>query len=98
MYKFDEDKYISELKDYVDKTYNQHYAGNNKIQTMEILIDRNRALDFCLGNIDKYSNRYGFKGNAKDQRNDILKILHYAILLLYVHDKKNDAGVHEIDN
>ena len=34
----------------------------------------------------KYAQRYGKKGTSKDARKDLLKVLHYAIIQLYVHD------------
>lgn len=85
-YKFNELNYLEELKRYIDQTYTEHY-GDGKIQTTEVIIDRGRGLDFCLGNIDKYSNRYGHKGVPEDYRKDLLKIIHYGILSLYAHDK-----------
>jgi hypothetical protein len=39
-----------------------------------------------MGNIDKYSNRYGKKGTSEDARKDLIKIIHYGILALYTHD------------
>lgn len=86
-YKFREDELLQELRDYVDSTYNQHYATGN-IQSTEVIIDRGRGIEFCLGNVDKYSNRYGSKGTADDHRKDLMKILHYGLLALYSHDRK----------
>jgi hypothetical protein len=86
-YKFSEGDYIEELHDYIDSTYNQHYS-KNKYQSTEVIIDRGHGTGFCMGNIDKYSNRYGKKGDPSDHRKDLMKILHYAIIQLYVHDEK----------
>lgn len=88
-YKFEEDKYLEELKDYINSTYQQHYS-QNKFQTTEIIIERGRGTGFCMGNVDKYSNRYGKKGSKEDHRKDLMKILHFTILQLYIHD--NDKG------
>ncbi len=88
-YKFDEDLYLNELKEYIDDTYKGHYS-QNKFQTTEIIIERGRGTGFCMGNIDKYSNRYGKKGTRDDHRKDLMKILHFAILQLYIHD--NNKG------
>jgi len=84
-YKFDEDKYIAEFAKYIDKTYNGHYS-TNKFQSTEVIIDRGHGTGFCMGNVDKYSNRYGKKGTQEDARKDLMKILHYALIQLYVHD------------
>jgi hypothetical protein len=86
-YKFDEDKYIQEIKEYIDSTYSQHYS-TNKFQSTEVIIDRGHGTGFCMGNVDKYSNRYGKKGTKDDARKDLLKVIHYALLQLYVHDNE----------
>jgi hypothetical protein len=88
-YIFNESKYLEELKDYIDSTYLAHYS-QNRFQTTEIIIERGRGTGFCMGNVDKYSNRYGKKGSREDHRKDLMKILHFAILQLYIHD--NDKG------
>ncbi len=87
-YKFRENELISELQTYIDNTYEGHY-GQGGLQSSEVIVDRGRGLDFFLGNVDKYNARYGKKGSAKDHRKDILKILHYALLALYEHDRQN---------
>ena len=46
---------------------------------------------FCLGNILKYTQRYGNKEGKN--RKDLLKVLHYALIALHVHDLE-----HEDDN
>ena len=84
-YKFDEDLYLNEMKEYVDATYDGHYSTNT-FQSTEVIIDRGHGTGFCMGNVDKYSNRYGKKGTREDARKDLMKILHYALIQLYVHD------------
>src|SRR6056300_1383228 len=87
-YKFDEKKYIEEFQAYIDKTYDGHYS-TNKFQSTEIIIDRGHGTGFCMGNVDKYSNRYGKKGTRADARKDLMKVLHYALIQLYIHDKED---------
>lgn len=82
-YKYSEDKLLSELKAYVDSTYKEHYA-QGKIQTTEFIIDNGHGVSFTAGNIIKYCQRYGKKEGRN--RKDILKVLHYALIMLYVHD------------
>ena len=89
-YKFNEDKLIEELKTYVDKTYDQHYA-TDKYQATDVIIDSGHGTGFCLGNVIKYAKRYGNKGTPADARKDILKILHYALIQLYIHDEDHSA-------
>lgn len=87
-YKYDEDKILTEIKNYIDSTYGEHYAQGN-IQSTEIAIDRGRGLGFCLGNVDKYSGRYGQKGTPEDWRKDLMKVIHYGIITLFIHDLEN---------
>ena len=86
-YTFDEGEYIQEFKSYVDSTYNQHYA-KDKFQATEFIIDGGHGTGFCIGNVLKYAQRYGKKGSKEDARKDLMKVLHYALLQLYVHDQE----------
>ena len=85
-YKFNEDQLIQEFKDYIDKTYSEHYACDGQIQSLEVIFDRGHGLGFVHGNIDKYNGRYGKKEGFN--RKDLQKILHYSLLALYLHDKR----------
>jgi hypothetical protein len=85
-YKYDEDAILTDLNEYIDSTYNEHYS-KNKYQATEFIIDGGHGEGFCIGNIMKYAQRYG-KKNGKD-RSDLLKVLHYGIIALHVHDMEN---------
>jgi len=86
-FKYDEDALLQELRDYIAGTYNQHYsAGNDSIQTLDLIEACGDAEAFCRSNILKYASRYDKKGTA---RRDIIKILHYGLLLLHFSDKTN---------
>jgi len=83
--KYSEDVIIKELKDYIGRTYQQHYsAGDDKIQTLDLIEACGDGEAFCRSNILKYASRYDKKGTA---RRDIMKILHYAVLLMHFNDK-----------
>ena len=84
-YKFSEDKNIHLIKDHIDETYKSHYS-ENKFQATEFILDSGHGTGFCIGNILKYAQRYGKKGSREDHRNDLMKIIHYAIIQLHVHD------------
>lgn len=86
-YKFNENKYIEEFQRYIDGTYGAHYS-TNKFQSTEVIIDRGHGTGFCMGNVDKYANRYGNKGTRADARKDLMKILHYALIQLHIHDEE----------
>jgi hypothetical protein len=78
-YKYDEDKALQEVKDYVDSTYTQHYSG--RYQATDMIIDAGHGTGFCIGNIMKYAKRYGKKEGYN--RKDLMKIIHYAIIEMY---------------
>ena len=88
-YKFSEDKILAELKTYIDTTYHQHY-NKNKFQATEFIIDGGHGEGFCIGNILKYAQRYG-KKNGRD-KNDLMKVLHYGIIALHVHNLNNEES------
>lgn len=87
-YKFRERELLTEVQQYVDKTYDQHYA-TDKYQATDIIIDSGHGTGFCLGNVIKYAKRYGRKGTPDDARKDLMKVLHYALIQLYIHDEEN---------
>ena len=86
-YKFNEEENINELKKHIDSTYDSHYS-KEKFQATEFIIDGGHGTGFCMGNVDKYANRYGKKGTREDARKDLLKVIHYALLQLHVHDSE----------
>ena len=84
-FKYNEDEIVKELLDYIRGTYRQHYsAGDDKIQTLDLIEACGDGEPFCRCNILKYASRYDKKGTA---RRDIMKILHYAVLLMHFNDK-----------
>lgn len=88
-YKYNEGKTLEELKTYVDATYGEHYS-KNKYQATEFIIDSGHGTGFCVGNILKYAQRYGRKGSREEWRKDMLKVIHYAIIQLHIHDSENE--------
>ena len=84
-YKFNEGALIAELQQYIDDTYSGHYS-KNKFQSTEFIIDCGHGEGFALGNVLKYVQRYGKKDGKN--RADLLKVLHYALIALHVHDEE----------
>ena len=74
-YRYNEGELLKEFSQYIDNTY----------QSTEFIIDSGHGEGFCIGNIMKYAQRYGKKGGKN--RADILKVLHYGLFMLHVHDK-----------
>jgi len=81
--KYNEDEILKEVGDYISGTYGQHYS-NDGFQTLDLIEACGDGESFCRSNILKYASRYDKKGTA---RRDIMKILHYAVLLLHFNDK-----------
>ena len=93
-FKFNEDKVMEEVMDYIANTYRSHYNSGSGIQTLDLIESVGDAAAFCRSNILKYASRYDKKGAAKM---DIKKIIHYAILLYHFTQKetKSDATGYE---
>ena len=99
LWKYNEDKILKEIEEYVTSTYGSHYCGHNEeykdIQTIDLMASKDLARDFCQANILKYGSRYG----DKDGRNkrDLLKVIHYAMLLLHFdgHYSRQNNGLTE---
>ena len=89
-YKYNEGNTLAELQEYIDSTYDEHYS-KNKFQATEFIIDAGHGEGFCIGNILKYAQRYG-KKNGKDRR-DLLKVIHYGIMALYLNETELDNEV-----
>ena len=86
--KYQEDKGLKDLSDYVSSTYNGHYTNENSdVQTLDLIHSVGDAESFCRSNALKYLSRYDKKGSAK---RDILKAMHYCLLLYYFSGNTND--------
>ncbi len=85
-FKYNEDKTLREVKDYVSSTYKSHYANDGQTQTLDLIDSIGDAEAFSKANAIKYLSRFGKKdGKSKF---DILKAIHYCILLYHF------AGLH----
>ena len=89
--KYEEDKGIEDLQEYVTSTYNGHYTtkGSN-VQTLDLIESVGDAPSFCRSNAIKYLSRYEKKGQAK---RDILKAMHYCLLLYYFSGQTHDNEI-----
>jgi hypothetical protein len=85
-YKYREDFVIEELMEYINSTYVEHYA-DGEIEATEYIMDKGLGDGHCLGNVIKYASRYGKKNGYN--RVDLMKIAHYTIMQIYLHDKEN---------
>ena len=88
-YKYNEDNSLAEITAYINDTYSEHYS-KNKYQATKFIIDSGHGTGFCIGNVMKYAQRYGRKGSRDDWKKDLLKVIHYAIIQLHVHEIENE--------
>ena len=87
-YKFNEKNIVDQIQRYIDGTYERHYA-HGKYQATDMIIDSGHGEGFCMGNIMKYSMRCG-KKEGTDTEEDLLKIIHYAIIAIHLGDIADD--------
>lgn len=87
-WKYDEDKTLREIEQYLSSTYHSHYTSEqSKTQTLDLIESIGDAEAFTRSNAIKYLSRFG-KKNGKSKM-DILKAIHYCILLYHF------AGLHK---
>ena len=85
--KYGEAKLVKEIGDYIQSTYGQHYSTTEDgFQVQDMLRQLDIDKDFCQANAIKYLCRYGKKDGKN--RKDLLKAIHYIVLLMSSEDKK----------
>lgn len=87
-YKYKEDRIISDFHAYIDKTYGQHYMTEEQnIECFDVWLALGDSMPTFRNTAIKYLWRYGKKhGSNKD---DLLKVLHYVIMMLYADHYKD---------
>ena len=87
-WKYEEDKTLKQVEEYLVGTYKSHYTSEqSKTQTLDLIESIGDAEAFTRSNAIKYLSRFG-KKNGKSKM-DILKAIHYCILLYHF------AGLHK---
>mgnify|MGYP006087785753 FL=1 len=93
--KYNEDKILKEVLDYVKSTYTEHYSTTKDgFQVQDMLRHLGIDKDFCQSNAIKYLARFG-KKNGRN-RKDLLKAIHYIVLLLSSEDENNVKNKEDI--
>lgn len=91
-WKYEEDLTLKEIEQYLSSTYHSHYTSQeSKTQTLDLIESIGDGEPFCRSNAIKYLSRFG-KKNGKSKQ-DILKAIHYCILLYHfagLHKKTTD--------
>lgn len=88
--KFHEDEVLNIVRDYIQSTYSSHYAEDEEtIQPNDLIISNGDGPPFFRSNAIKYLSRMEKKGTPKL---DLLKAIHYSILLYSVRFYETDQG------
>jgi hypothetical protein len=92
-WKYSEDKTLKQIEEYLVSTYKSHYTSEqSKTQTLDLIESIGDAEPFVRSNAIKYLSRFG-KKNGKSKM-DILKAIHYCILLYHfagLHNETKDT-------
>lgn len=86
-YKYNEDKVLKEVTEYIAGTYGGHYVGEDNVQALDIWKSLGTFDSSCRDTSIKYLMRFGKKEGKN--RKDLLKALHYIILILGDLEKEN---------
>ena len=94
-WQYEEDLTMKEIREYLSSTYRSHYTSKeSKTQTLDLIESIGDAEPFCRSNAIKYLSRFG-KKNGKSKQ-DILKAIHYCILLYHFAGLHNETkGTYE---
>jgi len=87
-YKYKEDQIIADFHAYIDKTYGQHYMTEEQnIECFDVWLALGDPTPTFRNTAIKYLWRYGKKHGTNKQ--DLLKVLHYVIMMLYADHYKD---------
>jgi len=88
-WRYEEDLTMKEVREYLSSTYSSYYTSKeSKTQTLDLIDSIGDAEAFCRSNAIKYLSRFG-KKNGKSKL-DIIKAIHYCILLYHFSGLHND--------
>ena len=89
-YKYKEDQIIADFHAYIDKTYGQHYMTEEQnIECFDVWLALGDSMPTFRNTAIKYLCRYGKKQGKN--RKDLLKAMHYIILMMYAEDKLQEG-------
>lgn len=89
-FRYNEDKMLKEVLEYIKTTYQGHYVGKEEIQTTDVWHTLGSAMTTTRDTAIKYLMRYGKKGGYN--KKDLLKAIHYIVLLSYFTEDENDPS------
>tara|TARA_B100000131_G_C17773490_1_gene474307 strand:- start:199 stop:576 length:378 start_codon:yes stop_codon:yes gene_type:complete len=89
-FRYNEDEMLNEVLEYIKTTYQGHYVGKEEIQTTDVWHTLGSAMTTTRDTAIKYLMRYGKKGGYN--KKDLLKAIHYIVLLSYFTEDENDPS------
>lgn len=89
-----EDKILKEIYEYIAATYGQHYRTKQGTDVIDDWEDAGIDISNFQGNIMKYAKRFGKKEGSNPK--DILKIIHYSVLLLNALKRESSTPQPEV--
>ena len=84
---------VKQLIDYLESTYSQHYVGDGEVQTIDYWRSLGSLETTARDTAIKYLSRFGKKSGKN--RKDLLKAMHYIILMMYVLDLEETKDENE---
>jgi hypothetical protein len=90
-----EDSIVQEFREYLKGTYGEHYSTDDGIQAVDIWESLGSLETTSRDNAIKYLIRFGKKGGKS--RLDLLKAMHYIVLMIYTLDKEKKPEFKEIN-
>jgi hypothetical protein len=89
-WKYGEGEILKEIREYLSGTYQAHYTSKeSKTQTLDLIESIGDAEPFCRSNAIKYLSRFGKKRGKSKM--DVLKAIHYCILLYHFAGLNNET-------
>lgn len=86
-FKYHENEHLAKALQHIEKTYNQHYMGEDNIQYMDVVMAQDDALGMLKYTAPKYIMRYGKKKGYNIE--DVYKAIHFLVFLLEYTEKRN---------
>lgn len=89
--KYQEDKVLAEVLEYIKGTYNEHYVGKGDIQMVDFWHSMGSLETTARDTAMKYLTRFG-KKQGKNKK-DLFKAIHYTILMWYAANDSEQTVV-----
>lgn len=94
-FKYGEDEVLQEAYNYIASTYGGHYSQDSGIQLFDYWESLGILQPMAAGTAIKYLARFGKKDGHN--KKDLLKAIHYTILLWYATYGKHEASEPDVD-